>query len=203
MTADRGQTISRPSCLTVTVTRLFRRLATTSAALFPQSENISYFRDIKPFSACLCFYSTTSPLCLQSMLPLVKHKKQQLLLTIQQLKVTFSYLSAFGCWESGFVCQRRAVILRECKGTSFNKISARPRGSRPLTDCALLSRFGCAERYAFVRKRYPPLGFSMDFLRLALLLFRKEKCYAFGKKCTEDQQKMKTAAVYARYSSDN
>ena len=43
----------------------------------------------------------------------------------------------------------------------------------------------------------------MDFLRLALLLFRSEKCYAFGKKFTEDLQKMKTAAVYARYSSDN
>ena len=86
---------------------------------------------------------------------------------------------------------------------NFYKIPARPRGGRPLTDCALLSRFGCAERYAFVRKRFPPLGFSMDFLRLALLLFRSEKCYAFGKKFTEDLQKIKTAAVYARYSSDN
>ena len=37
-----------------------------------------------------------------------------------------------------------------------------------------------------IRKRYPPLGFSTDSLRLALLLFRKEKCYAFGKKFTED-----------------
>ena len=43
----------------------------------------------------------------------------------------------------------------------------------------------------------------MDFLRPTLLLFRSEKCYAFGKKFTEDLQKMKTAAVYARYSSDN
>lgn len=47
------------------------------------------------------------------------------------------------------------------------------------------------------------MGFSMDFLRPTLLLFRSEKCYAFGKKLTEDLQKMKTAAVYARYSSDN
>lgn len=43
----------------------------------------------------------------------------------------------------------------------------------------------------------------MDSLRVALLLFLKEKCYAFGKKFTEDLQNMKTAAVYARYSSDN
>ena len=55
-----------------------------------------------------------------------------------------------------------------------------------MTDCALLSRFGCAERYAFVRKRFPSLGFSMDSLRLALLLFHLKICYAFGKKCMED-----------------
>ena len=28
---------------------------------------------------------------------------------------TFSYLSACGWWESGFVCQRRAAILNGCE----------------------------------------------------------------------------------------
>lgn len=46
VTADKGQTIARLSCLTVTVTRLFRQFfglglcPTTPAGLFPQSEYI-------------------------------------------------------------------------------------------------------------------------------------------------------------------
>ena len=53
MTADKGQTISRPSCLTVTATRFFvvffilgAARPTTSAALFPQS--VKSVRDMKP-----------------------------------------------------------------------------------------------------------------------------------------------------------
>ena len=38
--------------------------------------------------------------------------------------------------------------MNEWKDAPFNKIPARPRGGRPLTDRALLSPFfGCAERY--------------------------------------------------------
>ena len=46
VTADKGQTISRLSCLTVTVTRIFRQFVgfglspTTPAGFFPQSEYI-------------------------------------------------------------------------------------------------------------------------------------------------------------------
>ena len=46
VTADKGQTISRLSCLTVTVTRIFRQFfglglcPTTPAGFFPQSEYI-------------------------------------------------------------------------------------------------------------------------------------------------------------------
>ena len=55
VTADKGQTISRPSCLTVTVTRIFHRLfryidfcPTTSAGTFPTIRN-TFFRDMKRF----------------------------------------------------------------------------------------------------------------------------------------------------------
>ena len=34
MTADRGQTISRPSCLTVTVTRIFHRFTSLLSHIF-------------------------------------------------------------------------------------------------------------------------------------------------------------------------
>ena len=52
--ADKVQTISRPLCLTVTVTRLFIGcFPITSAGFFPQSKNI---RDMKPCSACLRNY---------------------------------------------------------------------------------------------------------------------------------------------------
>ena len=98
------------------------------------------------------------------------------------VKVEFTV--PFGFWMVGErlgLSKARSNFGGIGKRDNFYKIPARPRGGRPLTDCTLLSRFGCAERYAFVRKRFPPLGFSMDFLRLALLLFRSEKCYAFGK----------------------
>lgn len=41
----------------------------------------------------------------------------------------FSYLSAFGWWESGLVCQRRAAILNERERDNFYKIPARPRSA--------------------------------------------------------------------------
>lgn len=66
VTADKGQTISRPPCLTVTVTRFFivflilgAARPTTSAALFPQS--VKLVRDIKPQFGLfvLLFYHST------------------------------------------------------------------------------------------------------------------------------------------------
>ena len=39
---------------------------------------------------------------------------------------TFLYLSAFGWWKSGFVCQRRQEILKERQSADFHKISSRP-----------------------------------------------------------------------------
>ena len=52
--------------------------------------------------------------------------------------------------------------MRECKGASFNKIPARPRRGRPLTDRALaLPFFGCAERYDGTEIVPLPLGFCI------------------------------------------
>ena len=60
MTADKVQTISRPSCLTVTVTRFFVVSRLLSAALFPQS--VKLIRDIKRRRLfVLSFYHFVSP----------------------------------------------------------------------------------------------------------------------------------------------
>ena len=58
VTADKGQTISRLSCLTVTVTRIFRQFfglglcPTTPAGFFPQSEYIPPWYEAEPRLVC-------------------------------------------------------------------------------------------------------------------------------------------------------
>ena len=126
MTADRGQTISRPSCLTVTVTRFFI-VSDYFRGTIPTV--IKLVRDIKRLFVLL-FYHIAVPFATNAAVS----KTQETATPVDSLAThrTFSYLSAWGWWESGFVCQRRAAILRECKGTSFNKIPVRPRGGADL-----------------------------------------------------------------------
>ena len=133
----------------------------------------------------LLFYHISAPFATDGAVS----KTQETATPVDNSAIQGDIFVPFGFWMVGErlgLSKARSNFGGIGKRDKFYKIPARPRGGRPLTDCTLLSRFGCAERYAFVRKRFPPLGFSMDFLRLALLLFRSEKCYAFGKKCTED-----------------
>ena len=184
MTADKGQTISRPSCLTVTVTRIFHRFTSLHWLSpdyfrwhFSHSQN-TFFRDMKRSRLfVLLFYHIAALFATNTAV----NKPQQTATLVDSLAThrTFSYLSSWVWWESGLVCQRRAAILRARKITDKNKISARPRVGRPLTDCALLSRFGCAERYKSVPEMY---RFCCVLFAVALetvwVLYAHRACYS-------------------------
>ena len=133
--ADKGQTISRPSCLTVTVTRIFHRFASLHWLTpdyfrwhFSHSQN-TFFRDMKRLRLfVLLFYHIPSRFTTKATgsKPLQNRYKRY---SFGIVKVVLPYLSACGCWESGFVCQRRAAILSDKKESNFHKIPARPHGA--------------------------------------------------------------------------
>lgn len=102
----------------------------------------------------------------------------------------FSYLSAWGWWENGLVCQRRAAILRRCrKGSILQNSCASPWG-RPLTDFALLSLFSGAPKGTEAPKVYRfccgfvsvSFGNCRETVHLPCLLFPAVKVYAISKK---------------------
>ena len=142
-------------------TRLFRRIFNSRRSapddyfrwsLFPQSENISYFRDMKrPRLFVLLFYHITFQFATNAAV----NKPQQTTTPVDSLAhfssfryfyEIFSYLSAWGWWENGLVCQRRAAILEAKKGTDKKQNSCASLWGRPLTDCALLSLFSGAPK---------------------------------------------------------
>ena len=188
MTADKGQTISRLSCLTVTVTRFFV-LRLLSAALFPQSENISYFRDMKRFRLfVLSFYHIATLFATNTAV----NKPQQTATPVDSLAthLSFSYLSAWVWWESGLVCQRRAAILEARKRAAENKIPVRPFWGRPLTDCALALPFRLRRKVQKCTGNVPLLlrficgrfGNRMCIVHPPCLLFPAVKVYNVSKK---------------------
>ena len=93
--------------------------------VFSHSQKNTFLRDMKPPSACLCFYFTTSPAVFQPTLPWINPNKTATHVDSSAHFVTstetnrtfcypsgiFLYLSALRWWESGCVCQRRAAIL--------------------------------------------------------------------------------------------
>ena len=135
--------------------------------------------------ACLC-YSTTFSRVFQQKLPLITPNKTATLLTKTEtnrafcyLYRTFSHLSAWGWWESGLIRQRRAAILIVRKAAPFNKIPARPRGGRPLTDCALLSLFWGAPKGTEAPKLYRfCYGFSAVAWETVWVLYIRRACYS-------------------------
>lgn len=138
------------------------------------------------------FHSTTFPRVLQQKLPLINPNKTATHVDKTEtnrafcyLHRTFLYLSALVWWESVFVCQRRAAILRKMKEADFQKIPARPYAGRPLTDFALLSLFSGAPKGTETPKVYcfccgfvsVPFGNCRETVRLPCLLFPAVKVY--------------------------
>ena len=98
----------------VDLLRHFGFRPTTSAGTFPTIRN-TFFRDIKRFRLfVLSLYHICAPLKRRSAgnLPQWNLNKTEANRAFCYLCGTFSYLSACGWWESVFVCQRRAAILR-------------------------------------------------------------------------------------------
>ena len=141
----------------------------------------------RPRLFVLSFYHIAAPFAINATV----RKTQETATPVDSLatRLPFSYLSAWVWWESGLVCQRRAAILKERKGTSLNKIPARPRGQtfdrlcfalpfrlrrkvrKTTGNVPLLLRFTCDR----LRNR-------MGIVRPTCLLFPAVKVYNVSKK---------------------
>lgn len=183
MTADKGQTISRPSCLTVTVTRIFHRFTSLHWLTpdyfrwhFSHSQN-TFFRDMKRSRLfVLLFYHIPSRFATNTAVNKPQQNrnsccrnrnKQRILLPLQDIFIPFGF-DMVGEWLG--LSKARSNFKGEEKKAILYKIPARPCAGRPLTALALLSLFSGAPKGTKVSKVY---RFCYSFVLVPLGNYRE------------------------------